>query len=54
MTESSEFVHHVLLDQEVDGGVDQVVDDSGHCEDPADNADYIHEESVPLLVTEDV
>jgi hypothetical protein len=44
----------VFLDEEVDGGVDDVVDDGGDREDASEDAHDVDEERVPLFVVVDM
>lgn len=44
----------MLLDQKVDWGVDDVVDDWGHGEDASEDTYNIDEEGVPLVVGDDM
>jgi len=42
----------MLLNQEVNGGVNQMINYSGDSKNPANNANNINKQCMPLLVTE--
>ena len=50
MLQSSEFIEPLFLDEEVNGGVHEVVEDRSHSKNATQNADDIDEQSVPLIV----